>query len=191
MSEVVKNPNRNRPKPLEFRTPEYERLGITPTTVNPSHYARPETLLPHAAPPTRMPFLTETISEIDGASFDQEGQRTKPLIRKDSHIIDNNEFLSFGFAAGKEMEEAIEDGSLIDLDGPTVDSENPQLPEVGQYVLMIAGKVIMCDDLEVIEEKVKSILYGEDIDFELSEVPQEDIIILKRVDLQIGVFIKG
>ena len=48
----------------------------------------------------------------------------------------------------------------------------------------------MCELIYVIEEKVKAILYGEDIDFELSEVPQEDIVVLKRVDIQVGVFIK-
>jgi hypothetical protein len=188
MSDVVKNPNRNRPRPVEIRTPEYERLGINPTTINPNNYARPESLLPIAFSPGKTPLSPDTISEVDGASFDQEGKRHQSASKKDSHIIDNNEFLNFGFSSEKEMSEAIENGDFIDLDSNK--TEESMVPDVGQYILMISGKIIMCGSLDVIEEKVKSILYGEDLDFELSKVPQEDIIVLKRVDIQVGVFIK-
>lgn len=185
---VVKNPNRNRPRPVELRQPEYERLGISPTAVNPSNYARPETLLPIATANTRAPLVPETVSAVDGEPFNHDGKHTVPARRKDSPVIDNNEFLSIGFSHEEKLDEAIENGDLIDFDLEVEDK--PSVPDVGEYILMIDGKIIMSGDLDGVEEKVRGILYGEDIDFEYNIVSQEDMIVLKRVDIQVGVFIK-
>lgn len=187
MSEVVKSPNRNRPKPVEIRQSEYERLGVNPTAFSLNNYARPEASLPVR----KQPF-SQTVSEVDGSSFDDNGKHVPPVVKKDSHIIDNNEFLSFGFGPERKMSDAIDNGELIDLDLDfEIEAESKSsIPAVGDYILMISGDVIMSGSLDIIESKVKDILYGEDEEFELSVVPQEDIVVLKRVDIQIGVFIK-
>jgi hypothetical protein len=185
MSDVVKNPNRDRPRPVELRKPEYERLGVNPTPFMPGNYGGALNI-----PKARPSSIKE--SEVSGASFDTVEEQGKIVpARKDAHIIDNNDFLSFGFPTGK-ISQLVEEGAEIDFDSDSeleVESK-PLLPAVGDYILMISGDIIMSGPLGKIEEKVKGILYGEDIDFELSEVPQEDIIVLKRVDIQVGVFIK-
>lgn len=184
MSDVVKNPNRDRPRPVEVRKPEYERLGVNPTPFIPGSYGGALNI-----PKARPASIQE--SEVSGASFDTVEEERVTTRRKDAHIIDNNEFLSFGFPTDK-MDSLVESGGEIDFDSESeLEVENnPSIPAAGEYILMIDGDLVMSGSKEVIEEKVKGILYGEDIDFELSEVPQEDIVIFKRVELQVGVFIK-
>lgn len=181
MGEVVKNPNRNKPRQVEPRKPEYERLGITPTQFKLNNY-RSGNLLP----PT---FQEETISEMDGISFNEEGMPEEHAIKKDSHIIDNNEFLNFSFpTASKVSQMKLEDSnSNNEIEQTSLPSN---VPSVGEYILMIAGNIVLSGSLKIIEEKVKNILYGEDIDFDPSEVSQKDIIVLKRVDVQVGIFIR-
>ncbi len=187
---VVRSPNRHRPRPVEVRQPEYERLGISPTAVIPSNYARPETLLPIAIANNRAPLVPETVSAVDGEPFNHDGAHTMTPKKKDGQIIDNNEYLSFGFSPGK-LDDAVENGDLIDFDLEVEDKPSaPTVPDVGEYILMIDGNIILSGPLDVIEEKVKGILYGEDIDFEFKIVSQEDMIVLKRVEIQVGVFIK-
>lgn len=163
MSDIIKNPNRDRPRVIEERKPEYERLGVVPSSFVGRNYAS-------------IADLPINISKkIDN-------------IKMDSQIIDNNEFLTFGALDPKDLDRAIDNGELIDLDEEII--EKPKLPNIGEYILLISGTIILSGPLKEIEEKVKNILYGEDLDFELTEVKQDEIIVLKRVELQVGVFIK-
>ncbi len=176
MSDVVKNPNRDRPRPVEIRRPEYERLGVNPTPFIPGNYG-----------PVSSPKRPASITEVENSSFDTVETIMPP--RKGTHIIDNNEFLSFGFPDGQ-IEQAVENGDDIDLDSELEIEDKSSAPSVGEYILMLYNDVITSGSLETIEEKIKGILYGEDIDFEFVQVSLEDLVVLKRVDIKVGVFIK-
>lgn len=184
MSEIIKNPNRNRPRPTEIRKPEYERLGVKPVPfTTPNNYGETSSLLSIAKSPNNNPNFQETISEVDGIMFGKDTNiPSKVEYRKDNAIIDNNEYMSFGFP------DEILNYSDNDPDDNPLKSK--EIPAIGDYILMIGGNIIMSGSHKIIEEKVKNILYGDDIDFDLSEVNQEEIVILKRVNLQVGVFIK-
>lgn len=72
-----------------------------------------------------------------------------------------------------------------------IESKKDGVPQVGDCILMIFGKIIFVGELNDVEEKVKSIIYGEDSDFSDKEVNADDIVVLKRLPIKIGVFING
>lgn len=191
-AEVIKNPNRNRPRQVPNNQSEHERYGIIPKQYNSSMYAGNTTaslLGATTSPPKRGGnIMNETVAEVDGVGvgFGEQDIPTRQANPK-SHIIDNNEFMTYDYLADREMEEAVENGGTIDLDKG---KEKSSLPNVGEYILMVSNKIILSGPLKVIEEKIQGILYGEDIDFESDEISQEDIVVLKRVEIKAGVFIK-
>jgi hypothetical protein len=103
---------------------------------------------------------------------------------KDGQVIDNNDYVSFSFnqvpsrvnpppAPKVKPEEKISQG----------------YPDIGDYILMINGKMTLTGSVAEVEKKVQSIIYGEDKDFSGNQVSPEDIIVLKRVSLKIGIFV--
>ena len=149
LSDVIKNPTRHTPSVRSKYEPEYVRLNRDPI-VHP----------------------TDMYASVDDIPFDENDEP----IDTQGHIIDNNDFVSFGEAPpAPRREEPRETQSTT--------------PEVGEYILMVLGKLIASGSLEDIEKRVKAIIYGEDQSFSGLEVGLDDIVVLKRVALKIGVFI--
>lgn len=144
MRDVIRNPNRRNPQPVALVPPEYQRLGIIPTSF-PGPYA------------SQMDVLGD-FSKREGA-------------------IEVDEFPEY-----EDLSEAIDSGKEIDFD------EEQSLPKVGQYILMINGEVVESGEIEVIEARAKEILYGEDLDYQ--EIAPEKLVVLKRVNLKVGVYIQ-
>jgi hypothetical protein len=91
------------------------------------------------------------------------------------------------------------DGELIDtnIDSQendyTVDEQSvkKKAPEVGDLVLMVHGKVILHGKHKDVLEETKSILYGEHPKFLGQNIKAEDVVIMKRIGLKVGVFLDG
>lgn len=88
-------------------------------------------------------------------------------LSSNSHIIDNNDFISIGFPNG---------------------ARPIPSPVENNYILMVLGKVVMHGSIEQIESKIKAIVYGEDADFS-KDISVDDIVVLKRLKIKIGIFI--
>lgn len=171
--DVIKNPNRGKNVKTEPWQPEYKRLGITP-----KKYPNQMSLLKAA-----VVLPTDEVNKAEEAG-------TKNILNS---VIDNNEFMSFhqSFDADlntQELEEAVESGETIDLDKS---KSQLSLPEIGQFVLMVSGKIILSGEHFEIEKKVQNLLYGEDVDFNLTPVSLDEITVLKRVAVKAGVFVEG
>ena len=54
---------------------------------------------------------------------------------------------------------------------------------------MVLGKLITIGSSEKIEARVKQIMYGEDKDFAGLEISMDDIVVLKRLAIKVGIFI--
>lgn len=85
------------------------------------------------------------------------------------HIIDNNQFFNFDFTNSNKI--------------------NKQVPDVGEYVLMVMGKVINFGHADDVINQAKSILYGNDPGFTNQQISMNDILIFKRLGLKVGVFV--
>ncbi len=60
-------------------------------------------------------------------------------------------------------------------------------PQIGDYLLMLFGKVLMYGEHNAVLKEAKSILYGKNENYQ--QVSIDDLVILKRVGLKIGVFL--
>lgn len=179
MSDIIKNPNRNRPRPIESRQLEHERLGLTPTPYPGNYAGSTAAILSNIAAFKAKPNDNNKIvnNEIDNFFTNDQEILNTPSIKDGGHIIDNNEYMSYDCLSNDNVE-----SSNLDF------NDEVALPDVGQYILMISGKIILSGFLIDVEEKIRSILYDEDIDYK--NTPQEDIIVLKRIEIKVGVFIQ-
>lgn len=111
--------------------------------------------------------ILQDFSSLDGELLDTSTETSVV----ESHILDNNEEVSYGF--GMKMPKVKDSAS----------------PDVGEFVLMITGKVIAHGSHEYILSEAKSILYREHPDYLEKKTALEDVVILKRIGLKIGVFL--
>lgn len=118
----------------------------------------------------RLNKTPEIFDMVDDEVFDDKGN-IKLDLDMSGHIIDNNDIVDFGFVKQEPR--------------PT---QNNKIPEMNEYILMIFGKVILSGSLEVIEARVKSAIYGETGEFGAS-VKVDDIVVLKRIPIKVGVFV--
>jgi hypothetical protein len=152
-TDIIKNSHREKDNIQASYTPEYKRLKVNP--------------------------ILQDFSAIDGELVTPLTTEDEPLqVSKDnsqfvtnSHILDNNESVSYGF--GMKLSP----------------SQNTESPNIGEFVLMVSGEVISHGSHEYILSEAKSILYREHPDFLDKKVQISDVIILKRIGLKIGVFL--
>ncbi len=150
-TDIIKNSHREKDNTPAPYTPEYKRLKVNP--------------------------ILQDFSAIDGelvtpALTDEEAPlKGGAQFVTNSHILDNNESVSYGF--GMKM----------------LPSKDTESPNIGEFVLMVFGVVISHGSHEYILSEAKSILYREHPDFLDKKVQISDVIILKRIGLKIGVFL--
>jgi hypothetical protein len=180
---VVRNPNRAISKPNIPYEPEYRRLNKTPMEYLPS---------------------------LDGTSIDSSGN----LIPYDNgHFIDNNDFVALPnipvdvlqtrqpnvqVVTGTTKPLAIQDiagsgqqpvVSTAGVPTPLTAAKPPSsIPSIGDYILMVGGKIVLTGNILFIENKISQIVYGEDLSFK--DVTMEDVVVLKRVNIKVGVFVE-
>lgn len=99
-----------------------------------------------------------------------DGEVIEEDMSMDSHIMDNNEHVNYGF----------------NLKPPP---SKVKSPSIGDFVLMVSGKVVNHGTHDFILAQAKSILYGEHPNYLSKTVQLDDIVILKRLGLKVGVFI--
>lgn len=185
--DVIKNPFRSIPKTQTKYEPEYVRHGITPKNA-------PETIATVAIPASRKRDLNSTIQQlvpevfnsINGQDFDIDGNE---ILFETGHIIDNNEFVSFGYAPNQ-IPQTIEIQTPFVVEAATPEKQDNTTPQVGEYILMVRGKLITTGNLDKVEKIVRGIIYGENKEFIGQGILVDDIVVLKRVDIKVGIFVE-
>lgn len=164
--DILKNPNRIA-KPQVPYEPEYVRKGIDVPEA-PNTEISPETYL----------------SVDDFGGLDENGNE---IPFENGHIIDNNDYVNLGYAS-MPLKQAKQPAPTPAPAAPKP-AENASSPNVGDYILMVFGKLVASGTIDKIESKVKSIMYGDDPEFTGLEISMDDIIVLKRVAIKVGIFI--
>jgi hypothetical protein len=173
-NDVIKNPARGAPRHPRKYEPEYKRLGLHPQVMGDDGQATP-------------------IPDYD--EFDRE-----PSSDPNGHMIDNNDYVDLGpyspiMSKPHKQQFAVvaADGMLADAPSPpsvdVVEIPSPS-PKVGDFILMVSGKLIVSGSMSDVQSRVKSILYREDSEYADIELTMDDIVVLKRVDIKVGVFIE-
>lgn len=65
----------------------------------------------------------------------------------------------------------------------------PNKESIGEYVLIYDGSIISSGNLELVQSEVKDILFGQHNLSKNKNIEVEDLIVLKRVPIKVGVFL--
>ncbi len=116
---------------------------------------------------------------IDDIGMSEEWSGTQQM-------IDNNDYIDLDRVTQPS----------ISLPEPHIEVEVPSTsPDVkleeDEYLLAIDGTVITTGSISKIEEEVKQLIFGDHALCDGKQIPVEDIIVLKRLNIKVGVFING
>jgi hypothetical protein len=164
--DVIKNPARSISFPQRRYEPEYVKMGIDPEVRN--------ITVGRDLPEQK---IDDEMSALDGIPLDDLGNAVSIM---NGQIIDNNEFVSFPTLPRPTITPKSKEPEHVAI---------PEQPKVGDYILMVMGKMIASGTLDIVQSRVKSIMYGDDIAFRGMNVNADDIVVLKRVGIKIGVFL--
>lgn len=198
-TKIFQNPNRNRqiiPKPYY---PEYKRLGVEPigNSNNKPFNIKGQPVIvsgnknttkwtPKAMPEQNnyMPTVpnvgnnAETIwsaSSLDNTIVDDIG------LDENATMIDNNEFYP-EYAGGGSVEPVLTQSSMpTNQDGINL--------QANEYIIAISGQIISTGDLETIQNEIQQLVFGEHELCDGQAVDISEIIVLKRVNVKMGIFV--
>ena len=208
MTKIIKNNKRNTLPKYTPYVPNYKTLGLEPTissdpnpfkgakvpvivngTVNkkiePVMQRNPKTNVPYAEiPPPKeynvvMPNVGNNVERvwnsvdniIDDVEFDLD---------ESIEMIDNNDQIS---------EYAFDNTQLQPMEQTNNDIANVDLQE-NEYLLAIDGSIISTGTLETIQQEAKELILGEHKLYNTQQIPIEHIVVLKRVNIKVGVFVE-
>jgi hypothetical protein len=125
---------------------------------------------------------TPMVSSIDSMVIDDNGDVAK---LPNNQFIDNNDYVDIDY--GNVLpSNLLKDKTTI---SQTQHMEEELSPQVGDYILMVFGKIVISGSLKDIENRVRKIMYGDDDSFTGAPIKTDDIVILKRLAIKIGIFI--
>jgi hypothetical protein len=208
---VYKNPKRSDVADTTKYIPQYQVLGVSPSEYksavvpeNTPVIKHPSPDNPRIRPPVNQPYaevpepvfpvgrgptpnvgnnMEHTWSSVDGHIIDDiDEYPTDP----NNPMVDNNEYLS------TEAFQLTPDHVAPSFEDVNEDEVVPILNdlEAGSYLLLVKGVPICSGPSSEIEDQVKALIFGE---HELSggvSIPEEDLIVLKKVNIKVGVFLE-
>jgi hypothetical protein len=209
---IYRNSARDNSAPPNKYIPNYKLMGLTPE--NGDSIARPlavpipkseqeiqealnnprisravNTQLPYATEqpspmgPGKSPMLNvgnnmeHTWSSVDGDIIMDDADLQNSSLSENDKMIDNNEFVS-DKALGLPPSQPSKTLSSKDHTNSYVSNY------IGEYILFLKGKIIFEGSLNDVQEEVRKLVFGAD------NLSVDDIEVLKRVKIKIGVFLE-
>ena len=118
------------------------------------------------------------ITSVDNVNLDLSEENVS---RSSGQIIDNNDYVDF----------PVSNNFTPPRHQPEQRSESSTSPNVGDYILMVFGKIITVGSISKVEAKVKEIMYGEDKNYTGMQINTDDIVVLKRMQIKVGIFVEN
>lgn len=117
--------------------------------------------------PIKVPI--NEVSSVDGEDYSTNN------IAYNGPMIDNNDFVDLNPNPLKTPFKTVEEKQSEDL-------------EIGNYIILVNGKMLGKGSYQLMQQIATSLLYGDHADFD-NPVEIDDIVILKRIGLKFGVFL--
>jgi len=198
-------------EPQEYKSPlapGYQSEIAKPSTDNPRQ-PRPVIRQPYAEAVTSpigrgrglLPNvgnnMEQTWSSVDGEIVDDLVEAPPD----ETPMVDNNEYVSneaLGLQPGSPLVvEYDEDDSEDDPEEIEYSTELGSLlyqtlshMDGGDYLLLIKGNVIEVGPLEHIQEVTRLLVFGEHEQYQGNPVPVDDILVIKKAKIEVGVFLE-
>lgn len=200
-------------EPEEYKSPL--SANYSPPKLSPGSQINPRSPKPHVRQPYaeaipspigrgRGPIpnvgnnIEQTWSSVDGEIIDDISE-----LEQDQTMVDNNEFVSAA-ALGLPDDSVLEvEEELDDVEEKSFLTENElqnalkeeytttvlkQLDE-DEYLLLVDGAAICSGPLEHIQNQTKALVFGEHDLYNKNPVSVDDIVVIKRVRIKVGVFL--
>lgn len=200
---IYKNPHRNEKETYIKYVPQYQVMGIDPEEIRSSVVPANTTVAnspslesnPRFGRTVNQPYaeignsfemgsvpnvgnnMEHTWSGVDGQIIDDISGENVDL-PPDHPMIDNNNF--------------IEEDAPSSNEDYNKDDVIPILHDLkyNSYLLLVNGSPICSGPLSEIEDQVKALIFGEHELCNGISIPEEDLIVIKRVPIKIGVFLE-
>ena len=194
---IYRNKFRNLEERHEPYVPQYQQLGLepehvvapaappgfqvlvskTPAAVNPRD-SRPmvrQEITPPPAPvrnilPNVGNNIGQTWSGVDSGMIDDISEE----IDFNHPMIDNNNFVDHGVSVGQVGGSVLSTLQSMDEDA---------------YLLIVQGQEICSGPIEFVQEQTTLLVFGEHEDYMGEPISTDDILVIKKVKLKVGVFL--
>lgn len=152
--------------------------------------------------------IEQTWSSVDGEIVDDVSHLS---VEKDHPMVDNNDFVSdeaLGMS-GAEFIPEVEDEGVNEIlaeppPPPKIVTEeefkealkNEYFSEIlsqlaeGDYLLLVHGEALCSGPLDIIQEEARNLVFGEHKNYPDSPISVDDIVIIKKVTIKVGVFLE-
>ena len=138
--------------------------------------------------------IEQTWSAIDGEIIDDISGEVVPA--PISELIDNNDYVSMGEIQDNEKVVSddnrpfiTKDVEVIEAVEGDVDDSLLNVPD-DQYILILKGKIVHIGSKKEVENLVSAMVFGELPAPNNESVPVEDIIVLKKIKIKVGLFLE-
>lgn len=132
--------------------------------------------------------IETTWTSLDDMVFDAEGNLVEP---ENQTMLDNNQDDPANYA-DIPAQLPIPKSTTQPVILQEVQEEPIQMEQIGPEdgVLIVKGEILSVASLTSIEEEVRALVYGEHPLCEANKIDPEDIVVLKRVNIKVGVFLE-
>jgi hypothetical protein len=164
-------------------------------------------------PPLNIGNNMESWMSVSGEEIDEKTDPNKPIYEGEIRVkpsaqnieyIDNNDYVLAPADVSDEMlapkavnqksflsEEDLEEMVGQEVKAPElIDALSRDFIEEGQYVLLVSGNIFNVGDRKTIQEDVRALVFGEHKICNGEAINANEIIVIKRVPVNIGVFLE-
>lgn len=139
--------------------------------------------------------MEQSWSYIDGEIVDDISGEVIGKLDPKEPLIDNNDIVTI---PGETQEATPQDEPLIqksfmteeDLKEVINDANNLSKLSDDSYILIVSGTIVSIGTMESIQAEVSSLVFGENPLCDNNPIPIEDIVILKKVKIKVGLFLE-
>jgi len=213
-----KNPSRNSAERFKPYVPQYQIMGIEPADKTSPSIPPSETILVSKMPidnnntktrgMIRQPYaeavespigvgrgllpnvgnnMEQTWSSVDGEVVDDVG------LNSDTEFVDNNEMVSdaaLGIDADVQPANFLSEGQLQEALTDSYLQTILSKMEEDEYLLLLNDQVICSGPQSYVEEQTASLVFGEHELFMGTSISIDNILVIKKVPIKVGVFLK-
>lgn len=140
--------------------------------------------------------MEQTWSSVDGEVVDD----ISGPVNSQQQMVDNNEFVSaasMGLPEETVLEEPVEESRsfLTQNELQTALSEDylsGVIKELGEdeHLLLVNGEAVCSGPVEMVQEQARLLIFGEHPEYGGNPVSVDDIIVIKRTKIKVGVFLE-
>jgi len=106
-------------------------------------------------------------------------------------MVDNNDFIqeeAYGFGVPA-IDPNQPSRPPLRIENAPVQQADQTMPLVNEYVLLVRGEILAMGVKEAIQNEVEALMYGERPSANGSAIDPKDIVVMKRIPINVGVFL--